>query len=159
MTPAEAGELLASCCGSSRWVRAMLTRRPFGSRDVLLSAADIVWVSLKPEDWLEAFSHHPRIGERSGAAPQTERGQAWSAGEQAGMLSANDRVRAALAAVNRQYEERFGYVYIVCATGKSAEEMLEIAGGRLANDPVTELGVAAGEQQQIMRIRLEKLLR
>lgn len=159
MPGAQVAELLTSCCGSSKWVTAMLTRRPFGSRDVLLAAADIVWHSLDPADWREAFSHHPRIGEQTGATQAPGRGQSWSAGEQARMREASDAVRSALAAVNRQYEERFGYVYIVCATGRSAEEMLEMARARLSNDPDTELTTAAREQQKILRIRLEKLLR
>jgi 2-oxo-4-hydroxy-4-carboxy-5-ureidoimidazoline decarboxylase len=159
MPETRAAELLASCCGSSKWVAAMLTRRPFGSRDVVLSAADIVWVALDPADWREAFSHHPRIGERTGARPQPGSGQSWSAGEQARMRDASDTVRADLAEANRRYEDRFGYVYIVCATGRTAEEMLDMARARLGNDPDTELATAAKEQQKIMRIRLEKLLR
>ena len=159
MPVAQARELLASCCGSSQWVTAMLTRRPFGRRDALLSAADDVWLALDPDDWREAFSHHPPIGERIAAIPQTRQGQAWSAGEQAGMDSAGASLRQGLAEVNRKYEARFGYVYLVCATGKTAEEMLKIAAARLANDPESELVTAAREQQKIMRIRLEKLLR
>jgi 2-oxo-4-hydroxy-4-carboxy-5-ureidoimidazoline decarboxylase len=159
MPEARARELLASCCGSSRWVAAMLTRRPFGSREVLLSAADLDWLMLDPADWREAFSHHPRIGEQRAAHPQPGSGNSWSAGEQARMRDASDAVRAELVEINREYERRFGYVYIVCATGKSAEEMLERALARLKNDAETELAVAAKEQQQIMRIRLEKLIR
>lgn len=159
MPAAHAVELFASCCGSSTWVMNMLTRRPFGSRDALLAAADEVWLSLNPTDWREAFSHHPKIGERTGATPQTARGQAWSAGEQADMDSAGERLRQGLAEANREYEARFGYVYIVCATGKTAEEMLALARARLANDPDTELVTAAREQQRITHLRLEKLLR
>jgi OHCU decarboxylase len=159
MPEAQASELLASCCGSLSWVRTMLARRPFGSREELLAAADAVWLSLQPSDWLEAFSHHPRIGEHAGATQQPGSGESWSAGEQARMREASDPVRASLAEVNRRYEERFGYIYIVCATGKTAEEMLDMARARLANDPDTELATAAREQQKITRIRLEKLLR
>ena len=136
----------------------MLARRPFKTRDLLLAAADILWLSLSPAEWREAFSQHPRIGERIGALPQTERAQSWSAGEQAGIHSAGDGVRAELAAVNREYEERFGYVYLVCATGKTAEELLAVARARLRNPPAVELATAAKEQQKIMRLRLEKLL-
>lgn len=159
MPAPQAAELLGSCCGSAKWVEAMITRRPFDERTALLTAADNFWRSLAPEDWLEAFAHHPRIGERSGALAQSGRGQEWSAGEQAGMNAATDAVRAELAATNRLYEERFGYVCIVSASGKSAGEMLELVGARLDNDPGAELAVAAKEQQKIMRIRLEKLLR
>ena len=157
MPEAEAAELLASCCGSSRWVTEMLARRPFRSRDQLLEAAGVVWGSLEPGDWREAFSHHPRIGERSGAVPQTAREAAWSAGEQAGMNSAGERLKNQLAAVNREYEARFGFVYIVCATGKTADQMLNLARARLRNEAGRELATAAKEQEKIMRIRLEQL--
>jgi len=156
---AEAAELLGSCCGSSRWVKAMLARRPFGTREALLAAAETVWLSLGPGAWLEAFSHHPRIGEQTGERAQPERGQSWSAGEQAGMDSAGDDLRAALAEANRHYEQRFGYVYIVCATGKTAEELLAMARMRLRNEPEVELAAAAQEQLSITRLRLEKLFR
>jgi 2-oxo-4-hydroxy-4-carboxy-5-ureidoimidazoline decarboxylase len=153
-----AAGLLAECCGASRWVRAMVERRPFRRREALFSAAGEVWRSLAPDDWKEAFAHHPRIGERSGALAQGALGEGWSAGEQAGVSSAEEATRRALAEVNRQYEARFGYVYIVCATGRSAEEMLALARRRLVNDPAAELAVAAEEQEKIMLLRLEKLL-
>jgi OHCU decarboxylase len=158
MPESEAGKLLKECCGASRWVSTMLSRRPFASRDAVFSAADEIWRSLGPSDWLEAFSHHPRIGEQSSAMPQTRTGSQWAASEQAGMQRANDQARDALAAANRAYEARFGYIYIVCATGKSADEMLSLARQRLRNDPDTELGVAAEEQRKITHLRLEKLL-
>lgn len=136
----------------------MLARRPFRSRAAVLSAADETWWSLDPSDWREAFSHHPRIGERKGSASQGGRATAWADGEQSGVERAQDDVRAALATVNREYEQRFGYIYIVFATGKSAEEMLALARERLRNDPDVELRVAAEEQRKIARLRLEKLL-
>ena len=128
----------------------MIERRPFGSRDAAFDAADEIWKSLDRSDWLEAFAHHPRIGE------QTKNSTA--AREQSGVKSADDDTRAQLAQVNRDYEQRFGYIYIVCATGKSAEEMLAIARDRLNNDPATEIAVAAEEQRKITRLRLAKLL-
>ena len=158
MPQREAEKLLAECCGASRWVSGMLARRPFGSRAVVLSTADDIWRSLGPADWREAFSHHPRIGERKSAVPQSDRGSAWAAGEQSGTERADDDVRAKLAAVNREYEQRFGYIYIVFATGKSAEEMLALARERLRNDPDVELRVAAEDQRKITRLRLDKLL-
>jgi len=158
MPGTQAAELLTACCGSSRWVAAMLTHRPFGSRDALMAAADQVCLSLGPADWLEAFSHHPRIGEQAAPVAPVAVASAWSTGEQAGMGSTSDAQRAELAAVNREYERRFGYIYIVCATGKQPEELLALARERLANPPEDELGIAAKEQQRIMRLRLEKLL-
>lgn len=155
----DAAELFASCCGSSRWVKEMVARRPFGTRGAVLAVADRVWETMEEADWREAFSHHPRIGEQSGAIPQTSRGEAWSAGEQAGMESAGESLKREMAAVNREYEERFGYIYVVCAEGRTAEELLAFARLRLANDPSTELLQAYDQQGRIMRLRLEKLFR
>ena len=124
----------------------MAQLRPFESREVLLAAADEVWKSLGPDDWREAFAHHPRIGERASGT---------AANEQSGMRSAADDVRARLAQANRDYEARFGYIYIVCATGRSADEMLDIVQERLNNEPETELKVAAEEQRKITQIRLK----
>ncbi len=159
MPETEAAELFASCCGASRWVSEMVARRPFGTRGAALTVADLVWQTMDEPAWREAFSHHPRIGEQTGAVPQTPRGAAWSAGEQAGMDSAGESLRSELAAVNREYEARFGYVYIVCAEGRAAEELLSFARRRLANDPHTELLTAMLEQERIMQLRLERLLR
>jgi OHCU decarboxylase len=158
LTPARATELLTACCGSSRWVARMLARRPFESRNAVRAAAEEVWRTLTPRDWLEAFMHHPRIGERSAAVAQDETGKSWSAQEQAAVDRSGTDVRALMARVNRDYEQRFGFIYIVCASGRTAEELLEIAQYRLANDPETELRVAAEEQRKIMHLRLEKLL-
>ena len=128
----------------------MIKRRPFGSRDAVFTAADEIWNSLDQSDWLEAFAHHPRIGERTN--------DAIAAREQSGIRSADKPVREELAQVNSDYERKFGYIYIVCATGKSAEEMLAIARSRLNNDPSTEIAVAAEEQRKITQLRLAKLL-
>jgi len=124
----------------------MAQLRPFETRGELLAAADEVWNSLGSNDWLEAFARHPRIGERASGA---------AAAEQSGMRSAADDVRDQLAKANREYEARFGYIYIVCATGRSAEEMLDIVNERLNNDADTELKVAAEEQRKITQIRLK----
>ena len=156
----EAAELLASCCGARAWVRGMLERRPFVTREALFAAADDVWWSLTAADWLEAFAHHPRIGER-GAAPAAERparAAGWSADEQRGAAAATDDVRTALAEGNREYERRFGHIYLVCATGRSAADLLATLRSRLSNDPATELRVAAGEQAKITRLRLDRAL-
>ena len=155
---ARAAELLRACCGAARWVAGMVARRPFHTLGAVLDEADDLWWSLGPDDWLEALAQHPRIGERHDAGAQDPRGAAWSAGEQSGVDVASADVRAALAAVNGEYERRFRHTYVVCATGKSAEEMLALARARLGSDPETELRVAAGEQLKITRLRLEKLL-
>jgi OHCU decarboxylase len=158
MPEGQAKKVLADCCGASEWVSRMLSRRPFRSRAAVLSAADEIWESLGPPDWREAFSSHPRIGERKSVAPQSARGAAWAAGEQSGVEQAREEVRAQLAAANRKYEHRFGYIFIVFASGKSAEEMLALAHKRLRNDPDVELPIAAEEQRKITRLRLEKML-
>jgi 2-oxo-4-hydroxy-4-carboxy-5-ureidoimidazoline decarboxylase len=154
----EAAALLATCCGVRAWVAAMVERRPFGTPAALVHAADEIWWSLGPEQWREAFAHHPRIGERDAAAGQEARARAWSAGEQRSVVDAGADVRKALAEGNREYERRFGHIYLVSAAGKSAEELLGLLHARLSNDAATEFRVAAGEQAKITRSRLLKLL-
>lgn len=150
---------LAACCGARRWVDAILARQPWGDREGLLAAAEAAAETLERDDWLEAFAHHPRIGDVDALRRRFGvRAGGWSEGEQAGMASADDDVVERLAAGNRRYEERFGYLFIVCATGKSAAEMLAILERRLPHDPATELAVAAAEQRKITQLRLEKLL-
>ena len=153
----EAAVLFASCCGSTAWVQGMIARRPFQTLTVLLREAEDLWWSLSPDDWREAFDHHPRIGEQRAAVSQSAQASTWSAGEQRGVADAATNVREALVDGNREYERRFGHIYLVCATGKSAEEMLALLRERLGNDPATELRVAAGEQAKITRLRLLKL--
>jgi len=152
-----AATFLETCCGSTAWVQGMVVRRPFGTLDVLLHAADELWWSLGPDDWREAFDHHPRIGEQSAAVPQNVEAQSWSSDEQRGVTSAATDVRDALAEGNREYERRFGHIYLVSAAGKSADELLEILRSRLANDPDAELRVAAAEQAKITRLRLQRM--
>ena len=147
----DAAAALRSCCGSSRWVTGMLAHRPFSSREALLAAADRMWTTMSSDDWREAFSHHPRIGARQAPAREAE--------EQSGMQTATATTRGELAELNRQYQERFGYIYIVCATGKSAQELLQLLRSRLGNAPDAELRIAAREQRQITRLRLEQLVR
>lgn len=154
LEPEEAAAALSACCGSRRWASALAMRRPFGSLAELQEAAEEVWWGLEAEDWLQAFAAHPRIGERPAG---TERPSRWSAQEQAG-VARDDALRKALARGNREYEERFGYRYVVCATGKTGEEMLAILHRRLANDSQTELREAAAQQAAITRLRLGKLL-
>ena len=136
----------------------MTSIRPFISLEDTLVKAGSVWRSLSEEDWLEAFRAHPKIGEQKAAAAQSEQARNWSKQEQSGAEGANAETRAALAAGNQEYEKRFGFIFIVCATGKSSAEMLAILNTRLQNDFKAELSVAAEEQRKITRLRLEKLL-
>ena len=149
---------LLKCCGSRHFASAMTAARPFADVDELLTRADSTWRSLSPEDWLEAFRAHPKIGEKNAAAVQSEEARRWSAQEQSGIRNAATDTLAELAAGNQAYEQRFGFIFIVCATGKSSEEMLAILQERLQNDADTEIAVAAQEQRKITRLRFEKLL-
>jgi 2-oxo-4-hydroxy-4-carboxy-5-ureidoimidazoline decarboxylase len=158
LPPETAREALSRCCGSTRWVEAMMSRRPFGSASALRDAARAVWDALDAADYLEAFSHHPEIG----ADPAALRARFavaadLSSAEQSGVAGADDVTLRRLSDANRAYRARFGYIFIVCATGKSAAEMLALLRGRLSNDPATELRVAAGEQAKITELRLEKI--
>ena len=155
--PADARRLLYECCGSHGWVDRMLARRPFQTRAALLSAARDEWFALEPKDWLEAFSCHPRIADHAVLAARKSGAVGVSEREQAGVDGAADEVLDALRRDNAVYEQRFGYVFIVCATGKRADEMLRLLRSRLDNDPATELRIAADEQAKITQIRLEML--
>jgi OHCU decarboxylase len=155
---------LRACCGSSAWGRAMVAERAkssasFASLDALKKRSAEVWSALSPADWDEAFKAHPRIGEKKAEGPQSKVARDWSAKEQAKVGSASQAVLDELKEVNRAYEERFGRIYIVCATGKSADEMLAIAKERMASDSATELRRAAEEQRKITELRLEKMVR
>jgi OHCU decarboxylase len=146
------------CCGSNEWARRMTERRPFTDVNDLKHTADRIWWSLRPEDWLEAFRHHPRIGERRPQKQTTTVAQEWSEQEQSRVRSAAKETLEALAELNRRYQEKFGYIFIVCAAGKSSDEMLSMLRERLGNDEQKELQVAATEQAKITQLRLEKLL-
>jgi 2-oxo-4-hydroxy-4-carboxy-5-ureidoimidazoline decarboxylase len=159
MPEAEAAFKLAACCGSSKWVAGMLARRPFQSREKLMAVADEVSLTLHPTDWLEAFSHHPRIGEQRAGAPVSAVASDWSKGEQSAASRATEDTRAALAEANAEYEKKFGFIFIICANGRRADEILAALRERLSNGPDAEIFIAAREQQQITRLRLEKLVR
>jgi allantoicase len=157
LTGAEAEAELLACCGSPAWSAKMAALRPFGDMSRALASADEVWAGLEKADWLEAFRAHPRIGEAKAEKEQSALARQWSHEEQATSGPPSGGVAAALAAGNRAYDEKFGHIYIVCATGKTPAAMLEILNERLGNDAAKELGVAAEEQRKITRIRLEKL--
>jgi 2-oxo-4-hydroxy-4-carboxy-5-ureidoimidazoline decarboxylase len=152
----QAESLLMDCCGSARWTSGVASRRPYATVEALHKAADSIWWKLERADWLEAFSHHPQIGDKPASGSESARH--WAAGEQAGAHATSDDVKTRLARANHAYFDKFGYIYIVCATGKTAEGMLAILNQRLQNDPPSELSIAAEQQRLITRIRLEKLL-
>lgn len=153
----EASASFLRCCGSSRWALEMARLRPFDSEAALLAAAERTWWSLDRTQWLEAFAAHPRIGDLSALKAKFAATAAWAAAEQGGVAGAAERVLCELADGNAQYEARFGFIFIVCATGKSAEEMLDLLRRRLNNSAALEIEIAAGEQWQITRIRLERM--
>ena len=153
-TDADARALLTRACGASRWVDRMMARRPFGGDARLLRAARIEWFGLTEADWLEAFSQHPMIGDRASLAARFPATHDLSSKEQSAVNVASARVIDELAKANQEYLDRFGFIFIVCATGKSAEEMLQLLRDRLGNDRATELRTAAEEQARITALRL-----
>ncbi len=158
MSAADAEAAFRRCCGSARWAKAMVSLRPFASRDHLLGVAETAWWHLGDGDWNEAFTHHPRIGADVAALREKFAATAtWSTHEQAGVSAADEATLQALAEGNRLYEARFGYIFIVCATGLTAGEMLARLRERIDNEPAAELRIAAGEQAKITALRLAKL--
>jgi allantoicase len=155
---AKASKALMDCCGSRNWAEQMAKRRPFADESELFAAADKIWSDLTEKDWLEAFRHHPPIGGKRAKAKQSAAASRWSAKEQSASQAASREALDALAAENQRYAKKFGYVFLICATGKSIEEVLASLLRRMPNDPQTELGTAADEQRKITRLRLEKLL-
>jgi 2-oxo-4-hydroxy-4-carboxy-5-ureidoimidazoline decarboxylase len=150
----EARDLLRRACGSTQWVDRMLARRPFETLEALLGAARAEWFALGAADWLQAFADHPRIGDRESLGRKFPETHDLASREQAGVADAGDDVLTALAEGNVAYEDKFGYIFIVCATGLDAETMLAMLRERLDNDPWTELRIAAEEQAKITALRL-----
>jgi len=153
----ELRRVLADYCGAVAWIEKVAAGRPYESGAALLAAADRAADGLSREDWLEAFRHHPRIGERTAERAQSAVAQASSAREQAGVTSGGDDTADALAQANREYEHRFGHVFIVSAHGKSAADVLSLLRDRLKNDPAREIELAAAEERSIVKRRLETL--
>ena len=154
----EAVEVLLQCCGSKGWATQMAENRPYPGIEALLTRASEIWWSLQPGDWLEAFRSHPKIGEKKATEKVSAKSHQWSGQEQSGMSVAAQETANALAALNHVYEQKFGYIFIICATGKTPEEMLSALRDRLQNDVEAELPVAAVEQSRITGLRLKKLL-
>jgi OHCU decarboxylase len=145
------------CCGSRQWASAMTASRPFANTPLVHLTADTLLDRLDRDDWLEAFAAHPRIGEAAPRGPSDNRAD-WSADEQAGLADAEPSTQERLAAANNEYFERFGYLFLICATGKSAAELLAALESRLQNAPEVEIDVAAAQQRLITHLRLDKLL-
>jgi 2-oxo-4-hydroxy-4-carboxy-5-ureidoimidazoline decarboxylase len=154
----EQRRLLFTCCGSNSWVDMMVGLFPFADRDVLLKAASEQWRQCGAEDWLEAFRHHPKIGDIASLEKKFASTAALAGGEQSSVRHATPDTLHALAAANAEYEDRFGFIFIVCATGKSAAEMLALLQARLNNSPQMELKQAMLEQEKITALRLQKII-
>lgn len=159
LPPDEALQEFLKCCGSVKWAQAMVQLRQYASGiDGLTLLGNAMWWSLEPSDWLEAFHSHPKIGANKAAAEVSSQSKQWSGQEQAGVQIATQETLDSLAQLNQDYEQKFGFIFIVCATGKSAAEMLELLRERLSNEPDAELRIAAMEQAKITEIRLKKLV-
>ena len=158
LTDDEATKELLQCCGSRRWAKAVATGRPYSTVEVLLATANDIWWSLDRDDWLEAFRSHPKIGEKKAADKVSAQSQQWSGQEQSGVSNASHETVNELAALNQAYDQKFGFIFIICATGKTSEEMLAALRERLQHDAEVELPIAAAEQSQITELRLKKLL-
>jgi 2-oxo-4-hydroxy-4-carboxy-5-ureidoimidazoline decarboxylase len=156
LPPDEAAREILQCCGSGTWAAGMASKRPIQDELSLMETSDAIWRGLPETDWLEAFRSHPRIGESRAEADSVAQSWAWSEQEQQKAASADEAMKLALKWGNREYEQKFGRIFIVCATDKSASDILEILRRRLHNDEAMELQQAAEEQRQIMHIRLKK---
>jgi 2-oxo-4-hydroxy-4-carboxy-5-ureidoimidazoline decarboxylase len=154
----EAAEEILPCCGSRAWATGMTASRPVQDVATLLVTSDRIWRELSAADWLEAFQSHPRIGETRAARESSARSLDWSAQEQRHATESDDSLKQALAQANREYEQRFHRLFIICASGKSAQEILAVLRQRLNNDEAEELQEAAEQQRQIAQIRLKKWL-
>jgi 2-oxo-4-hydroxy-4-carboxy-5-ureidoimidazoline decarboxylase len=154
----EAAREVLPCCGSRAWAAALAARRPLADNAGLLNSASEVWLALPEADWMEAFNSHPRIGEQHAQAAATEASLKSSAQEQSVAISADDAAKLALAEGNRRYEQRFGRIFIICASGRTAQEILTMQELRMKNDDATELREAAEQQRQITLLRLRRWL-
>ncbi len=153
----EAFDSLFACCGSTNWAKQMVGFRPFDTLTDLKATADRIWGETTEADWLEAFTHHPKIGDTESLKKKFASTAAWASSEQSAVQEAGMEVLEKLAQGNRDYEAKFGFIFIVCATGKTAPEMLALLEARLPNEKEEELLIAAGEQHKITHIRIDKL--
>lgn len=146
------------CCGSSAWAAQLTAKRPIANEATLLEVSKTVWFSLPEEAWQQAFDSHPRIGQKHAQTHTTEESLRWSAQEQRTAISEDATLKLALEQANHRYEQRFGHIFIVCAIGKTAREILSILDQRMTNDAFTELREAAEQQRQITELRLRRWL-
>src|SRR5919205_648081 len=158
LSPEEAAKELLQCCGSKRWAALMSDARPYENLADVIAHANKIWWALDRDDWLEAFRSHPRIGEKKAAESVSAQSKTWSGQEQAGVNTASAETTNALTTLNHAYEQKLGFIFIICATGKTSDEMLTALRERLEHDAAEELPIAAAEQSKITELRLKKLL-
>jgi len=158
LPPVQLKEALARCCGATNWIARMTAAFPVKNEQQLFSEAERIWYACTESDWREAFTHHPKIGDINSLKEKFASTSQWAQGEQSAVRHTSYEVLQALAKGNAAYEQKFGYIFIVCATGKGAEEMLALLEARLHNDPADEINIAMAEQNKITHIRLQKLL-
>ena len=158
LTDDEATKELLQCCGSKRWASVTATGRPYDTLEIVLATSNDIWWALDRNDWLEAFRSHPKIGEKKAAGTVSAQSQQWSGEEQSGVNEASHDTVSSLAALNEAYEQKFGFIFIISATGKTSDEMLNALRERLEHDAETELPIAATEQSKITELRLKKML-
>lgn len=151
-------EAFLKCCGSTSYAKQLASKSPFKNKEELLIISDSIWATCSPKDGLEAFTHHPKIGDIKSLEMKFASTKEWAGGEQAGVNTATHNTLVALAEGNEAYLNKFGYIFIVCATGKTADEMLALLNVRLKNDTETEIKIAMNEQNKITHLRLEKLI-
>ena len=154
----QANHLFLQCCTSEKWIEKMVASRPFTNSSSLRETADHIWGNLTEKDYLQAFEGHPKIGDVGSLKAKYANTKELASGEQWGASNATDEIIAELANSNSAYEDKYGFIFIVCATGKSAREMLALLKDRLNNDRQQELEIASEEQRKIFHLRLEKLL-
>ena len=149
---------LEKCCGSKTWIFQMISHLPFNNKEEILMESDRIWNNCTEDDCLEAFQHHPKIGDINSLKEKYNQTKSWAKGEQSGVQEASENILQALSEGNKQYEVKFGFIFIVCATGKSAVEMLALLEQRLHNNYEKEIKIAMQEQGKITKIRLQKLI-
>jgi len=154
----EAAAQFNLCCGATNWIKIMNQSRPFQNKNEVYQQAESIWLSLSSEDWLEAFTHHPKIGNINSLRKKFQNTKSISKNEQSGVNNATESTLKDLAESNQLYEDRFGFIFIVCATGKSSDEMLALIKMRLNNNAKIEMQNAAKEQNKITQLRLKTLL-
>lgn len=157
-SPEKARQDLLKCCGSTAWADKLMEHFPFSTMDDLKISSDRSWYSCTKNDWLEAFSHHPKIGDKTVADKKYPSTAEWAKHEQSAVKDAGQNILSDLVKANKLYEEKFGYIFIVCATGKKATEILELLNKRLNNESEKELQIAVNEQNKITHLRIDKLL-